>query len=140
MRLLRATAPGCLLALAMVAQAADPLLQATTSWDGGAIAYPGGDAEITAVILRIGEGDEPPFHCHPVPTMGYVLRGELEVETADGDKDVFTEGQSVVEVMRTVHRGVALQAPVEVIVFYAGARGLPTTVLPGEDPHGHCGS
>tara|TARA_B100001540_G_scaffold296839_1_gene298876 strand:- start:623 stop:1045 length:423 start_codon:yes stop_codon:yes gene_type:complete len=140
MRLLRATAPACLLALAVAAQAAEPLMQATTSWDGGAIAYPDGDPEITAVILRIGEGDEPPFHCHPVPTMGYVLRGVLEVETANGDKAVFTQGQSVVEVMRTVHRGVALQAPVEVIVFYAGASGLPNTLLPGEDPHGHCGA
>ena len=66
--------------------------------------------------MRLEEGETPPFHCHPVPTMGYVLRGEIEVETADGRKTVMREGDAVVEVMRKVHRGVAIQAPVEIIV------------------------
>ncbi|MCB1843025.1 MAG: cupin domain-containing protein [Halioglobus sp.] len=112
--------------------AAEPLLQTGKSWDGGAISYPSGDPQVTAVILRIEEGDEPPFHCHPMPTLGYVLTGVVEVETRNGDKAVFRAGEAVVEVMRTVHRGVALEAPVEILVFYAGASGLPTTVLPGQ--------
>lgn len=112
--------------------AAEPLLQSGKSWDGGAIAYPAGEPQITAVILRIEDGEEPPFHCHPMPTMGYLLRGTLEVETQTGEKAVFRQGDAVVELMRTVHRGRALEAPVEVIVFYAGANGLPTTVLPGQ--------
>jgi quercetin dioxygenase-like cupin family protein len=127
----------CWLAAAAV-PAAEPLLQSTTSWDGGAFEYPDGKPEVTSVILAIGEGDEPPFHCHPVPTMGYVLRGVLQVETADGNKAVFRAGESVVEVMRTVHRGVAVEPPVEVVVFYAGAEGVPVTVLPDDDPAGHC--
>ena len=120
---------------------AEPLLQTTTSWDGGAIEYPDGQAEVTAVILKIGEGDAPPFHCHPVPTMGYVLNGKIEVETRNGDKAVFSRGDSVVEVMRTVHRGIALEAPAEIIVFYAGAQDVPNTVLPADDPQGrYCNS
>ncbi len=111
-------------------------IQTGTDWAGGKLEYPGGDAQVTSVILRIEEGDSPPFHCHPVPTMGYVLRGEIEVETAAGKKRVMRAGESVVEVMRTVHRGVALQAPVEIIVFYAGAEGVPNTVLPADDPEG----
>ena len=118
-----------------------PLLDTQTSWDGEAISYPAGQANITAVILRIEEGDEPPFHCHPVPTMGYVLQGEIEVETADGKTAIFKQGESVVEVMRTVHRGRALKSPVEIIVFYAGAENVPTTVLPADDPdQQHCDS
>lgn len=119
--------------------ASEPLLRSATTWAGGDIVYPQGDAEVTAVVLRIEEGEEPPFHCHPVPTMGYVLRGEIEVETGDGRKAVFREGQAVVEVMRTVHRGRALRGPVEIVVFYAGAAGVPTTVLPADDPGAqHC--
>jgi len=115
------------------------MLQTTTSWDGGALAYPAGEAEVTSVILRIEEGQEPPFHCHPVPTMGYVLSGAVEVETREGKKAVFEAGQSVVEVMKTVHRGRALGGPVEIVVFYAGAVALPNTVLPEDDPeHVYC--
>jgi len=124
----------CLALVAVTARGADPLLQTTRSWDGGAIAYPDGDAQITSVILRLEEGQVPPFHCHPVPTMGYVLKGKLEVETQAGRKAVFSAGESVVEVMRTVHRGTAIEAPVEIIVFYAGATDLPDTVLPADDP------
>ena len=113
---------------------AEPLLQSTRSWDGGAIAYPEGNAQITSVILRVEEGAEPPFHCHPVPTIGYVLNGSLEVETSNGDKVLLKQGESVVEVMRTVHRGVAVEAPAEIVVFYAGAEGVPVTVLPEDDP------
>ena len=125
----------CLSALSVFALAQpEPLLQTTTTWEGGEIIYPDGDAEVTAVILRIDEGDTPPFHCHPVPTLGYVINGVVEVETRDGKKRRISKGESVVEVMNTVHRGTAVEAPVEIIVFYAGARGVPTTVLPADDP------
>lgn len=120
--------------LAWPVVAAEPLLQSSTSWDGEAFSYPGGKAEITSVMLRIEEGAEPPFHCHPVPTMAYVLSGSLEVETSAGKKVLLQPGESVVEVMRTVHRGIAVAAPAEIVVFYAGAEGIPVTVLPENDP------
>ena len=127
-----------LLSLILASQAsAEPLLKANSSWDGGAIAYPAGQAEVTSIILRIEEGQDPPFHCHPVPTMGYVLKGAVEVETSEGRKAVFRAGESVVEVLGTVHRGRALEGPVEIVVFYAGVKGVPNTVRPEEDPDGH---
>jgi quercetin dioxygenase-like cupin family protein len=116
--------------------AADPLLQSSRSWDGGAIAYPDGDAEITSIILRLEEGADPPFHCHPVPTMGYVLKGVAEIETSDGKTKRIAAGEPLVEVMHTVHRGRAIDGPAEIVVFYAGAVGVPVTVLPGQDPEG----
>jgi quercetin dioxygenase-like cupin family protein len=112
---------------------ADILLETQTSWDGGDLTYPMGKAQVTSVILHIEPGDEPPFHCHPVPTMGYVLRGTLEVETERGDTRRIGEGSAMVEVMNTLHRGRAVGGPVDIIVFYAGAEGVPTTVLPGSD-------
>lgn len=108
---------------------AETLLKSTTSWDGGEIYYPDGNAEITSFILKLEEGQEVPFHCHPVPTMGYVLNGSVEVETANGDKIIFKEGESAVEVMKTVHRGLAVDGPAEIVVFYAGAEGVPNTVM-----------
>lgn len=114
----------------------EPLLKATESWDGGEIAYPDGKAEISAQILRLKEGSAAPFHCHPVPTMGYVLSGTAEIETTDGDKTVIGPGEPLVEVMRTVHRGIALNGPVEILVFYAGAEHVPNTVLPANDQKG----
>lgn len=112
---------------------AEVLLETQTSWDGGSLAYPAGTAQVTSVMLHIEPGEDPPFHCHPVPTMGYVLRGTLEVETEHGDTQRLVKGNAVVEVMKTLHRGRAIDGPVDIIVFYAGAQGVPTTVLPGSE-------
>lgn len=130
------------LATAGTAYGADILLDTQTSWDGGALSYPDGKTQVTSVMLHIEPGEEPPFHCHPVPTMGYVLRGTLEVETERGDTVRLEQGSAVVEVMNTLHRGRAAAGPVDIIVFYASAEGIPTTVLPGseEAKNWHCGS
>jgi quercetin dioxygenase-like cupin family protein len=116
---------------------AEPLLKTTTSWDGGQFHYPKGQAEVSSVILNIAEGVTTKFHCHPVPTLGYILKGDVEVETKDGKKVVLKQGESAVEVMRTVHRGRALSGPVEILVFYAGDTQTPNTVLPENDPEHH---
>jgi len=112
---------------------AEELLKTQTSWDGEAIHYPPGQIEITSEKLRIEENQVSQFHCHPVPTLGYILQGDVEVETKNGKKIILTKGESAVEVMRTIHRGRAINGPVEIIVFYAGSTNLPTTVLPEND-------
>jgi quercetin dioxygenase-like cupin family protein len=125
------TAASLLSLLAGAARGAEVLLETDTSWDGGSIAYPVGEAQVTSVVLHLEPGQDVPFHCHPIPTMGFVKSGALEVETTAGAKAQFKEGDAVVEVMSTPHRGHALGGPVDIIVFYAGAKGVPTTVLPG---------
>jgi quercetin dioxygenase-like cupin family protein len=119
--------------LVQAAAAKELLLETRTSWNGGTLAYPQGPVQITSFILRLEEGDQPRFHCHPVPTMGYVLKGRIKVETSDGNTATFQAGQSVVEVMRTVHRGTAVGGPVEIIVFYAGSADMPNTVFPEDE-------
>jgi len=113
-----------------LAVAEKQLNKTQTSWDGEAIYYPQGKAEITSVKLRIEENQLTKFHCHPVPTFAYVLQGELVIETKNGKRVALKKGQSVVEVMRTIHRGQAINGPVELIVFYAGSTAIPNTVVP----------
>jgi len=112
---------------------AEELLRTTTTWEGGDIIYPEGKPEITSIKLKISEGETTPFHCHPVPTLGYILKGKVEVETKSGKKVTLSEGESVVEVLKTLHRGRAIGGPVEIVVFYAGATSIPNTVLSKDD-------
>ncbi len=112
----------------------EELLKTTSTWEGGEIIYLDGKPEITSFKLKIDEGKIAPFHCHPAPTAGYILKGKIEVETKNGKKIILNEGESVVEVLRTVHRGKAVGGPVEVIVFYSGTTTMPNTVLSEDDP------
>lgn len=117
----------------------EELLKTQKSWNGGDIYYPQGQAEITSIKLRIEKDQTTKFHCHPVPTLGYILKGHLEIESINGKKIEMHEGESLVELMRTVHKGRAIYGPVDIIVFYAGSTTLPNTVYP-EDNSGslHC--
>ena len=59
-----------------------------------------------------------------------ILRGTLALNLKDGTTRVFQPGEAIVEVIDTVHTGQAIGAEdVDVVVFYAGAEGMPTTVL-----------
>ena len=129
----------CLFMVCLTSVHSEELLKTTSTWEGGEIAYPEGKPEITSFKLKIAAGEISKFHCHPVPTLGYILEGDVEVETKSGKKTILKEGESAVEVFRTVHRGRAVGGPVEIVVFYAGATNVPNTVLPENDPeHIYC--
>ena len=108
---------------------AQVLLKAQTSWDGGKIEYPKGQAEITSHRLVVTPETDMPFHCHPVPAQGHILSGQLLVETLGGKIITLKGGESVIEVMNTLHRGKAINGDVELVVFYAGAKGVPNTIM-----------
>ena len=107
------------------------LLKTDKSWNGGSFAYPQGEPEISSKLLRLYVGDDIPFHCHPVPTFGYVLEGTIRVRLKSGESAEFTIGQALLVVFKTLHKGEAVGGPVEVMVFYAGARGLKNTFKEG---------
>ena len=115
-----------------VAAETELLLKSSKSWDGGSIDYPAGKPEVSILRIRLEEGEETPFHCHPVPTFGYLMKGTLEVKTGNGDTILIREGQAAIEVMRTLHRGKAIGGPVEILVFYAGAASQENTILGGD--------
>ena len=120
---------------------ANELLKTSTSWNGGSIYYPTGAAEVTSAKVKIADGQALKPHCHPVPTFGYVLEGTLEVETNRGKKVLLSQGEAVLEVMKTVHKGTAIGGDAEVLVFFAGAKGVPNTVfLDSEDAEKYCES
>ena len=58
----------------------------------------------------------------------------MRVETENGKTTLLGAGAAVVEVMQTLHRGRAVDGPAEILVFYAGSRQLPNTVIPEQQP------
>ena len=105
-----------------------PLLKTGESWNGAPIVYPDGKAEITALSVEIAPGGETGWHRHGVPSFGILLEGTLEVTLRDGRVRRIEAGEALAEVIDTPHNGrnVGL-TPVRLVVFYAGAVGLPLT-------------
>lgn len=106
-----------------------PLLKTTTSWDGKPIVYPGGQAEVSALVIDIAPGGETGWHQHPVPSFGMVLEGTLEVELKDGQVKRIEAGQALAEVVGTLHNGRNVdKKPLKLLVIYAGSAGTPLTL------------
>ncbi len=105
------------------------LLQSPTSWNGAALAYPSGQAEVTAMLIEIAPGAETGWHLHPVASFAYILEGELEVSLKDGSKKRLEAGQALAEVVNTLHNGRNVgKGPLKLVVFYAGASNSTLTV------------
>lgn len=131
----------CLLALGLLfqsnAHALEPtasvktttLMKTSSSWDGTPIAYPSGQAEITALLVEIAPGGETGWHQHPVPSFGMLLEGELDVRLKDGSVKRLKPGDTLAEVVNTLHNGRNVgTTPLKLVVFYAGAVGQPLSV------------
>jgi quercetin dioxygenase-like cupin family protein len=110
--------------------AADILVKGSTSWDGGAIAYPQGKAELIVQKITITPGGKKEIslamHCHTIPLAAYVTKGSLKVVKASGEEKVFKAGDAFIEVMKTWHKGV-FNEDAELIVFYAGEKDVPVS-------------
>ncbi len=112
---------------------ATTILKTDTSWDGQPLVYPKGQAEITGMIIEIAPGAETGWHSHPVPSFGMVMEGELHVRLKDGRVKKLKAGDTLAEVVNTLHNGRNVgSVPVKLIVFYAGAVGQPLTVKENE--------
>jgi quercetin dioxygenase-like cupin family protein len=102
------------------------LLQTEHAWNGNTYrAYPTGQPQMTVVEITIPAKTTMDWHRHPMPNAAYVLSGTIRVETKDGHSAQFDQGQIIPETVATTHRGVTLDKPVKLLVFYAGADGLP---------------
>ncbi|HEY0793114.1 MAG TPA: cupin domain-containing protein [Chthoniobacterales bacterium] len=106
------------------------LLQATRSWDGTRYtAYPGGQPQVSILKITVPPHTALPWHEHPVINAGYVLSGEIVLEKKDtGVRKVVRAGQALAESVNTVHRGYTADQPAELVVFYAGAIGVPLSI------------
>jgi quercetin dioxygenase-like cupin family protein len=105
-----------------------PLLKTSTSWDGKPLVYPAGQAEVTALIVEIAAGGQTGWHEHSVPSFAYVLEGTLEVTQGNGATCQLHAGDTLPEVVQTLHNGRALGGkPVKLFVLYTGTVTQPLT-------------
>jgi quercetin dioxygenase-like cupin family protein len=114
---------------------AEILVKGSSSWDGGAIAYPQGEAELIVQKIAVTPGGKEislAMHCHTIPLAAYVTKGSLKVVKATGEEKMFKAGDAFIEVMKTWHKGVFTENT-ELIVFYAGEKGAPVSTKQGGD-------
>lgn len=108
---------------------ATPLLKTTTSWDGKPIVYPKGQSEVTAMIVEIAPKGETGWHEHPVPALGYIMEGELELRLATGAVKVLHPGDVLPESVGVLHNGRNIgEEPVKILVFFVGEVGAKLSV------------
>ena len=107
------------------------LVNSTKEWDGQSLpSYPVGTPEIKVLSITIPAGVTLPWHFHPVINAAVILQGHLKLYSEDGMTKTFGPGEALIEVVNTVHAGQAMGSEkVELVVFYAGTQGQPTTVL-----------
>jgi quercetin dioxygenase-like cupin family protein len=109
------------------------LVRTTTSWNGALLpAYPAGQPQITILRITIPPKARLPIHEHPVINAGVLVTGELTVKTESGKTLHLKAGDPIVEVVNTWHYGFNPgNVPAEIIVFYAGVKGEPITIIKG---------
>lgn len=102
------------------------LLQTERAWDGQVYrAYPDGQPQVSMLEITIPAQTTMEWHRHPMPNVAYVVSGEIQVETKEGKTAHFRPGQVISETVATTHRGVTGEQAVTLLVFYAGATGVP---------------
>lgn len=111
------------------------LKKTTVTGNDQKIAYPKTDnAEVTAMTVDIAPGAATGWHKHPIPVYAYVLAGKLTVEIEGGKSINYDTGEAVIEVVNTLHNGKNNgTAPVQLVVFYLGAEGVPNVIKAEEN-------
>lgn len=96
----------------------------------------GGRAEITAQVVTLEPGAATPWHRHPMPTFGYILSGEIEVDYGKKGRKTFRQGEALMEAMAHTHRGRNVSnKPVRLLAVSIGEQGQPTSVsVPAAQP------
>ena len=109
----------------------EQLTKSSAMWNGDPLpAYPEGAAEITVLRLTIPAKSRLPWHKHPVINCGYLLEGELHVKTDKGEELRMKAGDVIPELVDQWHFGENPgNVPAVILVFYAGAKGQPLTIL-----------
>jgi quercetin dioxygenase-like cupin family protein len=104
----------------------DIILQTTRSWDGTTYnSYPNGQPEITVVRIQIPPNTKLADHIHKIPNVAYVEAGDLTVTKVETNDTLHAKkGETVPEMVNTVHHGVTGEQGVSLLVFYAGAVGI----------------
>ncbi|MRV75228.1 cupin domain-containing protein [Duganella sp. FT92W] len=114
---------------------ASTVLKTQNSWDGKALAYPQGQAQVTGMLIEIAPGGETGWHLHTVPSFAMVTEGDLEVHLKDGSVKRLKAGDMLAEVVNTLHNGRNVGAgPVKLVVVYTGVADSKLTVMEAAKP------
>jgi len=64
-----------------------------------------------------------------MPTFGFIIEGEIEVDYGAKGQKTFRQGEALMEAMAHVHRGRNVSGnPVRVLAVSVGEQGQPTSV------------
>lgn len=106
------------------------LIRTSQSWDGAMLPdFPAGQPELRVIRLYFPVGAKTGWHHHTVVNYGIVQQGDLTIVCQDGSKRTFHEGEPLVEVIGTIHRGENRgKKPVILNMFYFSAPGAEITI------------
>ena len=106
------------------------LLRASQTWDGAALPeYPAARPELIVNRTTFPVGAKSGWHHHTVINYGIVEQGDLTIVCQDGSERTFHEGEALVEVVGTIHRGENRGTkPVILNMFYVSAPGIEVTI------------
>jgi quercetin dioxygenase-like cupin family protein len=90
------------------------------------IRYPSGAAtRVTAIEITLEPGQETGWHMHPVPIFGYILDGELTVDSGAKGQQTYRKSEGFVEPMNEAHNGRnSGKRPVTILAVIIGAEGV----------------
>ena len=81
------------------------------------------------MIVEIAPGASTVLHRHPVPSVAYMLQGELEVQAEGSIVNRYKTGDAFLETIGRTHKGTNIgMTPVKILVTYIGVKGGPVTV------------
>jgi len=108
----------------------ETLSRSDRSWNGDLLPKLNDvQAEVTVLRITVPAGVSLPRHFHPVINAGVLLQGRLRVESDDGASQSLQPGQSIIEMVNKVHRGISLgPKPAVIVVVYVGPKGNPITL------------
>lgn len=108
----------------------EKLMESEKSWDGTEYpAYPSGTAQLTMLKITVPPHTTLAWHEHPMPNAAYMLSGELTVEKkSNGKTRLLKAGDALPEMVDIIHRGFTKDKEAQLIVFYAGKKGLPLSI------------
>ena len=112
------------------------LVRTSQSWDGVELPdYFQGRPELVAVKYEFPAGKKLGWHHHPVMNFGILVQGELTIIVQDGKEKTVHEGESVVEMVNTIHHGENRGSkPVILYMFYLSQKDIPLAVQHPEIP------
>ena len=79
--------------------------------------------------VEVAPGGRTGWHIHPLPCVGYMLEGELQVTLIDGRVHTFKAGDALMEMVYYEHEGLNPgTTPAKLVMIVIGTEGKAFTV------------